>query len=120
MAAIVLRQVHPEFPLNGQILALVATLAAIGVYVAVSLVTCRRPHDMDKLLHRGRYALAEDGIPLPEVVKPPRTWQSLIGVITIWFEWGGIRDLGRLFSRLGNKRGDSDDDGEMVKNDPNP
>ena len=33
---------------------------------------------------------------------------------------GGLRDLGRLFSRLGNKRGDSDDDGEMVKNDPNP
>jgi hypothetical protein len=45
----------------------------------------------------------------------------LIGVITtIWFGWGGIRDLGRLFSRLGKKRGDSDDDGEMVKNDLNP
>ena len=181
VAAIVLRQMHPEFPLNGQILALVATLAAIGVYVTVSLVTSRRPHDMDKLLHRGPYALAEDGASLPEVIKPPRTWQSLIGIderftrsdrmqsislfvwimalfgafvciaiwnmlfrwptdwwwnyllvtaiilplligviTTIWFGWGGIRDLGRLFSRLGKKRGDSDDDGEMVKNDLNP
>jgi hypothetical protein len=135
---------------------------------------------MEKLLRRGRYALAEDGTPLPEVAKPPRTWQTLIGIdglftrgdrlqsmvlfvwsmgwfaiflgaviwnmisrwstetwwiyllisgiilplgigviTTVWFGWGGIRDLGRLFRRLGKTGRDSDDDGEIVKNDSN-
>ena len=181
VAAIVLKQVNPAFPLNGAILGFLATLAAIGVYVAVSLATCRQPHNMEKLLRRGRYALAEDGTPLPEVAKPPRTWQTLIGIdglftrgdrlqsmvlfvwsmgwfaiflgaviwnmisrwstetwwiyllisgiilplgigviTTVWFGWGGIRDLGRLFRRLGKTGRDSDDDGEIVKNDSNP
>jgi SSS family solute:Na+ symporter len=77
---IVLRQVNPAFPLNGQVLGFLATLAAIATYVTVSLLTCRSPHDMDKLLHRGKYAVDADGVPLPEVAKPPRTWQTLIGI----------------------------------------
>jgi hypothetical protein len=42
------------------------------------------------------------------------------GTTTIWFGWGGGRDLVRLFRRLGKTGRDSDDDGEIVKNDSNP
>ena len=43
VAGIVVQQLDPAFPLNGQILGLIATGAAIVSYVGVSLLTCRRP-----------------------------------------------------------------------------
>ena len=46
-----------RFPLNGIGISFGATLAAMGSYVAVSLLTCRVPHDMDRLLNRGAYAV---------------------------------------------------------------
>ena len=52
--------IWPDFPVNAQIMAFIACIAAIAVYVTVSLLTCRKPHNMDKLLHRGAYAVAED------------------------------------------------------------
>ncbi|MCP4250769.1 MAG: sodium:proline symporter [bacterium] len=58
-------QTHGDrFFINGQWVWFFSLVAAIAVYVLVSLGTCRRPFDMDRLLHRGRYAPADD---------PPRT-----------------------------------------------
>ncbi|MGC4031122.1 MAG: hypothetical protein QM754_05165 [Tepidisphaeraceae bacterium] len=37
-----------------------AAITSVFCYVGVSLLTCRQPHDMDKLLHRGEHAIAED------------------------------------------------------------
>ena len=51
----------PDFPLNGTEIAFCAALIAIAVYVITSLVTCRVPHDMDRLLHRGKYAVEPEG-----------------------------------------------------------
>jgi SSS family solute:Na+ symporter len=39
-------------------------LLASSCYVIVSKLTCRVPHNMDKLLHRGQYAIAGDAVPL--------------------------------------------------------
>lgn len=55
-----------RWPLNGQVMSLVTSLCAIATYVVVSLATCRQPHDMDKLLHRGVHAVKED----QEAMKP--------------------------------------------------
>ena len=52
-----------EFFLNGQEIAFYTTLAALAAYVLVSLATCRQPFDMDRLLHRGQYAVADDAAP---------------------------------------------------------
>ena len=43
---------------TGQEMALLAILAAIGAYIGVSLLGPRVRFNMDKLLHRGRYAIA--------------------------------------------------------------
>jgi solute:Na+ symporter, SSS family len=52
--------VAATFPINGAWMAFIASLSAIAVYVAVSLLTCRKDFDMDRLLHRGAYALPEE------------------------------------------------------------
>jgi len=46
-----------EFALNGMQIAFFSCLAAMFSYIAVSLLTCKRPHNMDALLHRGQYAV---------------------------------------------------------------
>ncbi len=172
-AGILLQQLYPHFPLNGQILGLIATLAAIFAYVSVSLVTSRVPYNLERLLHRGPWNVDPiSGEPLPEVPAPPRTWKSLIGIdenftrgdkviavglfvwsmswfgvflvitlwnlikpwplawwsaywfwagiglpliiaalTSVWFTWGGVRDLRRLLAHLRIARRDADDDG---------
>jgi solute:Na+ symporter, SSS family len=37
-----------------------SSLTAIAIYIAFSLITCREPFNMDKMLHRGPYAVRED------------------------------------------------------------
>jgi SSS family solute:Na+ symporter len=54
---LILRQFVPAFPLNGMQISFFASLLGIAVYVLVSMLTCRVPHDMDRLLHRGRYSV---------------------------------------------------------------
>lgn len=164
---------HAEkFPVNGQVMYFYAMLAAVAVYVVVSLLTCREPFNMDRMLHRGRYAL-EGGS--PETAKRRFTWGSLMGfdreftlgdkvisgsmfcwsmfwfavfgvmtlwylvrpwplhvwstywhvnqvvvpllvgiVTTIWFTWGGTRDLIRLFRALPHVKRDARDDGTVA------
>ena len=79
---ILFKQVRPDFPVNGQILALIATACAAGSYIVVSLFTSRGDFDMDRMLHRGAYALAG------EHPKPPDSLRSrLVGLIGVTKEF---------------------------------
>lgn len=60
-----------EFPLNSQYMMLIAMVASTLLYVIVSLLTCKQPHNMDKLLHRGEYA-TEDATELAKNAKKRR------------------------------------------------
>jgi SSS family solute:Na+ symporter len=53
------------FPLNGVQVSFLASVLAMLGYVLVSLLTCREPHNMDRLLHRGQYAIEPEGGQLP-------------------------------------------------------
>ncbi len=169
---------HQEkFPINGQWMWFYAFTSAIAAYVIVSLLTCRRPYNMDRMLHRGEYARAEDrpaalatgrrrswldrylgideeftrgdralsygvfvwtvitfGIWLVATVLnliPSLQWSGkgwanyfwivgiwiplLISVVTsVWFTWGSVRDLRRLFRRLSMQERNTLDDGRVV------
>lgn len=175
VAGMIAQQLIPHFPLNGQYIFCVAMIAGIVTYIAVSLATCRVPHDMDKLLHRGRYAVDPvTGEPLPIVRRPDSSWRGILGIdkdsstvdkfqcmllfswslawmlafaivttwnlirpwptgwwvtwtlwtsvilafviciaTTIWFTWGGLRDLRRLFVRLRTLTVNDLDDGRV-------
>lgn len=49
-----------EFPINGQWIYFGAMLTSSLCYIAVSLLGPKTVFDMDKLLHRGKYAVAND------------------------------------------------------------
>jgi len=58
VGGIVVKQLVPGFPVNGQMFWGLAMAASSLVYVVVSLLSGRRkPFDMDKMLHRGAYLI---------------------------------------------------------------
>ena len=69
-------QRHPDFFLTGQEMSFIAMASSIGVYVLVSLFGPRTVHDMDKLLHRGPYAVAADAVTDADA---PRRWYEKLG-----------------------------------------
>ncbi len=58
---IIARQVWGEaFPLNGAQIGFFGSILACLVYAVVSLLTCREDFDMDRMLHRGKYAVSSE------------------------------------------------------------
>jgi hypothetical protein len=48
-----------KFPINSVEITFFTTLITIVLYVIVSLATCKKPFNMDKMLHRGIYSVEE-------------------------------------------------------------
>ena len=55
-------------------------MMAIVLYVTISLLTCRENFNLDRMLHRGQYAIGTDGKPLPALEKTHMTWRTFIGI----------------------------------------
>jgi solute:Na+ symporter, SSS family len=83
-----------KFPVNGQVMYFYAMLTASVSYVLVSLLGPRGVFDLDRMLHRGSYAAAQDVVnPAAENDKPPtfgRTLAHLIGLTPELSRWDRI------------------------------
>jgi SSS family solute:Na+ symporter len=68
------------FPLNGIQVSFYASIIAMILYVAVSLLTCKEDFDMVRMLHRGRYAKLTEkvGEAHPPAPNLPRGWLSRV------------------------------------------
>jgi len=168
---------HPDkFPINGQVMYFYTMVISILLFVVVSLLTCRKNYNMEKLLHRGQYAVAADKVEVVE--KKKRSLNMILGIdkhftpfdkvisysvfgwsmfwwfifivgtiwnfihpwpilwwdfywkyhtiviplvigsiTTIWFLWGGIRDLIELYRELKTYQSDKLDDGTISEED---
>ncbi len=71
VAGIMARQIYGnEFPLNGTQISFCVALLSIAIYAVVSLLTCREDYNLERMLHRGKYAkvlktLGEELPPIP-------------------------------------------------------
>ena len=72
-------QAPERCPINGQILATIAMASAGLSFIVVSLLTCQEDFDMDRMLHRGKYALDQDGA-VSTPIKHRRNLATLIGI----------------------------------------
>jgi Na+/proline symporter len=63
-----------KFPINSMELYFLSMLSGLAAYVIGSLVTYRKPYNLDRLLHRGEYSI--DG---ETVAKSPWTLQNTVG-----------------------------------------
>jgi solute:Na+ symporter, SSS family len=60
VGGIIVHQLVPNFPINGQLFWGLAMLCSSIVYVSVSLLGKKQSFDMDRMLHRGAYAIPEE------------------------------------------------------------
>lgn len=66
--------------MNGREIMFLSMLIAIGLYIVLSALTCRAPHNMEKLLNRGAYTIRDDSM---AVVQDPNE-QSWVGKLLGW------------------------------------
>jgi SSS family solute:Na+ symporter len=103
-----LRAHAARFPVNGQIISACIMGVCAVLFVSVSLLTCRAPYDLDRLLHRGAYRLPEEhkvdvqrGFTLKRLAGVNENFtrgDRLIAYFTFW--WGltpNIINLGVVF-----------------------
>jgi SSS family solute:Na+ symporter len=170
-------KVGPDrFPLSGQEIYLVTMVLSLAAYVLISRLTCREDYNLDRMLHRGQYARAEDQVATAATPRRRSWFTKLMGidehftrgdkilawsvflwsmlhfaiflillfwnvaiaripirgwflwwkyyslwlglfvgaVTTVWFTWGGTRDLLRLFRRLRGLKRNVLDDGRVI------
>jgi len=67
-------------PLNGQVLSFICMIMSGTMFLIVSLLTCKESYDMDRMLHRGQYAIEKLDTPdEPTRVHHRFSWKRLIG-----------------------------------------
>ncbi len=75
VGGIIIQQLIPDFPINGQLFWGLAMLTSSIVYIVVSLLGKKQSFDMDRMLHRGQYALREEAQPGDN--QPLKGWKVL-------------------------------------------
>lgn len=96
LAGIVLPYWVPNFP-NGKQVQFFAAVAAVVIYLVVSLLTCRENFNLDRMLHRGQYAIAADRTPESAVKRHRFHLRRILGIDDDFTFWDKIVAGGIFF-----------------------
>ena len=77
VGGMVMQQIVPNFPINGQWMFLIAMLGSSAIYFVISLFG-KTKVDMDKFLHRGKYAVKSDSVEGDKVLV--RGWRAVFSM----------------------------------------
>ena len=80
----IIRRIWPEFPLNSQWIGFITSITCSIVYVVVSLIEGKTV-DMDRMLHRGKYAIKDDIVQVD--TKPVRGIRALLAMGNEFTRW---------------------------------
>jgi SSS family solute:Na+ symporter len=76
-AGAIIRRIWPDFPINSMWIYFITAIACSMVYVVISLIEGKQC-DMDKMLHRGKYAVTDDLVKAD--IAPVRGFKALIAM----------------------------------------
>lgn len=88
------------FNFNGNQARFIAAAVSAVVYVVVALLTCGEDFDMDRMLHRGKYAVKDDQAETPAVARQRArklNWQKFLGFDADFTFWDKIVSGGIFF-----------------------
>ncbi len=66
-----------KFPINSQEIFFTSMMSSLSLYIVVSLLTCKEPFNLERMLHRGKYH--KDG--MAEIQKTPFQWKGILGTM---------------------------------------
>ncbi|MGK9368844.1 sodium:solute symporter family protein [Melioribacter sp. Ez-97] len=112
VSGIILQQIYPDFPINGQYFWAISMGVSSLSYILVSLLGKRQEFNMDKMLHRGKYAIKEESVVVNEVPlkglrmlgigKEFSRGDKLIYIVSyVWtFSWVAVFIIGTIWNLL--------------------
>ncbi len=77
VGGIILHQIYDDFPINGQQFWAIGMIGSSLLYVTISLLSGKKSHNMDKLLHRGEYDTANE---TKIINAEPKTLWKILGM----------------------------------------
>jgi solute:Na+ symporter, SSS family len=77
VSGIIILQINPDFPINGQYFWAIAMGTASLIYVVISLLGKKREFNMDKMLHRGKYEVKTETVVINQV---PQKGLKMLGM----------------------------------------
>ena len=81
VSGILTRLVISDFPIQGHWMSTITMAVSVGTYIAVSLLGPKNQFNMDRMLHRGKYAIEDDQVKLDSDKKSGlRWWKRMIGL----------------------------------------
>ncbi|MHB2153716.1 sodium:solute symporter family protein [Calditrichota bacterium GD2] len=75
VTGIILNQIYVDFPINGQYFWAIAMGASSITYIVISLLTCKKDFNLEKMLHRGKYSIEGESTVVDKA--PLKGWRLL-------------------------------------------
>lgn len=69
-----------KFPINGQWKMFIISACCIVLYIIISLLDKKSDFNLDRMLHRGKYAIADDDNNAEKTSEKKRSWLTCLGI----------------------------------------